>query len=147
LLVGAVFMFSLVLAQLPFCQCGIICLHIGGVAPRVAQAAPASAAHGCCPSQRQNDTPVPDPSRGTPCGDQDECPCPVEISSSSEFPVAPLGAVVPSVQIQIQTAALPVGFPEFSTPSGLEDLPRWRPTRGSPLHRPPLYLLNSVHII
>lgn len=146
-LVGAAFLFAFVVAQLPFCQCGIVCLHTGGGGLAVAKVVPASEPPGCCPSQRHNDTPLPDPPRGTPCGDQGECPCPVEISASSELPVVPLDALVPSVQIQIQTVALPVGFPGFSTPSGSEDLPRWRPTRGSPLPRAPIHLLNSVHII
>lgn len=145
-LVGLVFVFTMVAAQLPYCQCGIACLHGSEGFMIAANEAPAED-HGCCPSERQDDAPAPKPVQDEPCGDEQGCPCPVEISSASDLPAAPLPFVEFSVEMHSQAAGLPASCPDFSVLIGLEETPRWKPTRGSPLPRPPLHVLNSVYLI
>jgi len=145
-LVGVVFVFTMVAAQLPFCQCGIACLHAGEGFTIAASEAPFED-HGCCPSERQDDAPAPKPAQNAPCEDEEGCPCPVEISGASDVPAASLPFVVSSVELHTQAADLPASSPDISPLIAHEDAPRWRPTRGSPLPRPPLHVLNSVYLI
>jgi hypothetical protein len=145
-LVGLMFVFTMVAAQLPFCQCGITCLHVGDGFAIAANEAPIDD-HACCPSERKDDAPAPNPAQDWPCEDEQGCPCPVEISSAADFPAAPLPFVVSSVEMHAQAGALPASGSAFSPLTVSEDAPRWRPTRGSPHPRPPLHVLNSVYLI
>ena len=144
-LVGMMFFVSMVAAQVPHCQCGIWCLHLQSQVEKDAASVPDSDDHGCCPSQRQDDAPSPE--RDAPCGDDGECPCPVEINYSDQVPVIPPTSVVTSNEFHPTLASLPENPEYFSALTGIEEAPRWRPSRGSPSPRPPLYVLNSVYII
>lgn len=145
--VGMFFFFSMVAAQLPHCQCGIWCLHLQKQVEESVSSAPVSDDHGCCPSKRQGDAPAPKPEQDTPCNEDGNCSCPVELDSSNQVPVVPPYTVVTSVEFHPEFDALPENSEDFSTLTGIEDAPRWRPTRGSTSSRPPLFVLNSVYII
>lgn len=142
------FLCSAVMAQLPFCQCGIFCLH--GTPTQVAEIGEGLPVddHGCCPSERQDDA-----ARVTPtqedgsCEDDGACDCPVELSSDENLPAAPIPAVISSVDIHAEIVSPVATSSELPVLAGNEDAPRWRPTRGSPLLRVPLHVLNSVYII
>ena len=146
--VGVLFMFSQVMAQLPFCQCGIFCLH--GASAQVAEGGEELpvADHGCCPSERQDDAaPVTPSQEDGSCEDEGACDCPVELSSSQDLPPAPIPSVISSVDIHAELLAPVATSSELPFLAGNEDASRWRPTRGSPLSRVPLHVLNSVYII
>jgi hypothetical protein len=147
-LVGFVFLCSAVMAQLPFCQCGIFCLH--GAPAQVAEVGEGLPAddHGCCPSERQDDAaPVTPSQEDGSCEDEGACDCPVELSSSQDLPPAPIPSVISSVDIHAELLSPVATSSELPFLAGNEDASRWRPTRGSPLSRVPLHVLNSVYII
>lgn len=147
-LVGMVFLCSVVAAQLPFCQCGILCLHGSPAQATEGSEEPQIEDHGCCPSERQDDALPAKPSQGeNPCDDDGGCDCPVELSSSQDIPAAPIPAVITSVDIHAEVISPLAASSELPLLAGNEDAPRWRPTRGSPLSQVPLHVLNSVYII
>ncbi len=147
-LVGVVFLVSIVTAQLPYCQCGVLCLHGEGVpADEMGQTSPAGV-QGCCPLERRDDEPPPKPTEHkAPCGESNGCDCPVEVNSAPDFPTVVLPFLTTSIDVRIIISGQASIAPFTPVFSGIEDAPKCHPTRGSPLPRPPLHILNSVQII
>lgn len=147
-LVGFVFVFSIVSAQLPYCQCGILCFH-GKKSTLVEEQTSVQESSSCCASKGQDHTPAPEPTEKSTCGDGNGgCDCPVEISDIDQNVTLGLVPVIlTSVDAHAGSLA-PATDGVFVSPlAGIEDAPFWRPTRGSPLPRQSLYILNSTHII
>lgn len=148
-LVGSVFLFSAVIAQLAFCQCGIFCPHTAKqAAQEVAEAAPA-AAHSCCPPESQDGAPAPAAAAAQPGHDADNgCPCPVEIASSeNDLPPGLMPVAASPVHDDGAFDALPAANTIKLPLVEIATATVWRPVRGSPGAHPPLHLLNSVFLI
>ncbi len=146
---GALFLFSIAVAQVAFCQCGIFCGHDGDASARQVASEPVEAPHGCCSEEGRTEAPAPAPVEEAPDGENSgSCPCPVEISSIDDT-----GATghVSAVQTSVFHDAVYARTSEsVIAPDSLGDsvgAPVWRPVRGSPLPHPPLFLLNSVFTI
>lgn len=147
-MVGSLFMFSVLTAQLAYCQCGISCLHLpAGPAPE--QAPSGMADHGCCPSDPADDAPVSHSQAPAGHHDEEDCPCPVEMSGNdNQLPIGPISTPAQQAQpdVKVQHAALAAVTAPLPRP-GFENAARWRPSRGSPLPGTSIHLLNSVLII
>jgi hypothetical protein len=147
-LVGLFFIYSITVAQLPHCQCGIQCLHVGMGESLQAVSPVEEPDHSCCPSGKQGDAPAPKSASEMPCEDVGEpCPCPVEVREDTTPPATKVATSVEYTPLKL-APALPIVDADsllFSVIAG--DNPRWIPIRGSPSSRPPLNLLYSIFII
>jgi hypothetical protein len=147
-LVGFLFVCSIIVAQLPHCQCGLHCLH---VELANAPAAPASAPEpetGCCPSGKQEEAPAPQPTSNLPCEEEDApCDCPVQVSEDSGTSQATITCAVALTTVK-HVASYPIPTP---TAVGLlvssVHIPGWLTIRGSPPTPAPIHVLHSVFII
>ncbi len=149
LLVGMVFFASAGLAYGIPCACGGSCCEKVATEPTPS---PTPKHHGedgpCCPTERQND--APEPAAPSEPGHTGGCLCCIgELQDGADHPaLAKSPGIKPSTENKTQQAAA-------ATPAGtaapallqLEDAPKWRPTRGSPLPHPSLHELYSVFII
>jgi hypothetical protein len=147
-LVGSVFLFSAVIAQLAFCQCGIFCPHAARqAAQEVAEAAP-EAAHSCCSPEGQDDAPATSIAEDKPSGEEHGCPCPVQIASSEkDLPPGLMPVAASPVHDDGAFDALPAANAIKLPLVEIATAPTWRPVRGSPGTGPPVHLLNSVFLI
>lgn len=149
LVVGGLFLASAAVAHAKPCCCTRS--HEDSVCHAQSETAPPAGNAGgqpCCPVERQEDAPEP---RTTPSSGHDDglCPCHDVAGDASDDPlVLRLGVLRYSEQDEAEQAGTASPVSEAAGLSlALQDAPRWRPTRGSPLPHPPLHLLNSVFII
>ncbi len=153
-MVGVVFVFSIVSAQLPYCACGILCFH-GGNSSVEESAAVAAEVESCCTASDSHSGSTTAKAYALQqvkssdcCEGGGTCECTVRVRAFDDNSPAALAPVVAhSIDVNSALVAPELNAYYISPLLGTREISHWQPLRGQPYVERPFFAVNSHYII